>query len=96
MGQQRRLFNGGAGSSLLMLSGLPVMGQAAFLDGQFFELSLSLDDGVVSLRRQARIARDASSTGWPGTAGRRFGLGVRLRGKVPFGEGNFMTEKFHP
>ena len=30
-----------------MLSGLPVMGQAAFLDGQFFDLSPFLDDGVV-------------------------------------------------
>ena len=29
-----------------MLSGLPVMGQAAFLDGQFFDLSPFLDDGV--------------------------------------------------
>ena len=31
-----------------MLSGLPVMGQAAFLDGRFFDLSPFLDDGVVS------------------------------------------------
>ena len=30
-----------------MLSGLPVMGQAAFLDGQFFDLSPFLDEGVV-------------------------------------------------
>ncbi len=30
-----------------MLSGLAVMGQAAFLDGQFFDLPPSLDDGVV-------------------------------------------------
>ena len=30
-----------------MLSGFPVMGQAAFLDGQFFDLSPSLYDGVV-------------------------------------------------
>ena len=30
-----------------MLSGLPLVGQAAFLDGQFFDLSPFLDDGVV-------------------------------------------------
>ena len=40
-------LNGGSGSSWLMLSRLVVMGQAAFFDGQVFDLSPSLDDGVV-------------------------------------------------
>jgi len=31
-----------------MLCGLPLVIQAAFLDGQFFDLPPSLDDGVVT------------------------------------------------
>ena len=33
---------------------------------------------VISVRRQARIAPDASSTGRPGTAGRKFGSGRKF------------------
>ena len=48
MGQQRRFLSGGSGSPWLMLCRLLLMGQAAFADGQFFDLSPSLDDGVVA------------------------------------------------
>ena len=47
LGHLGLFLNGGSGSSWLMLSRLVVMGQAAFFDGQVFDLSPSLDDGVV-------------------------------------------------
>ena len=47
LGHLGLFLNGGSGSSWLMLSCLVVMGQAAFFDGQVFDLSSSLDDGVV-------------------------------------------------
>ena len=47
LGHLGLFLNGGSGSSWLMLSRLVVMSQAAFLDGQVFDLSPSLDDGVV-------------------------------------------------
>ena len=48
MGQLGRLSKGGSGSSGLMLSGLALMGQAAFSDGQVFDVSPSVDDGPVA------------------------------------------------
>ena len=48
MGHPGRFSNGGSGSSWLMLSGLALMGQAAFSDGQVFDVPPSGDDGPVA------------------------------------------------
>jgi hypothetical protein len=47
MKRPKRFSKGGSGLSRLMLCRLLMMGQAALLDGQFFDLSPSLDNGVV-------------------------------------------------
>ena len=52
LGHLGLFLNGGSGSSWLMLSRLVVMGQAAFFDGQVFDLSPSLDDTSVPCRRE--------------------------------------------
>src|SRR4026207_588033 len=48
MGQLGWLSNGGSGSSGSMLSGLALVGQAAFSDGQGFDVPPSVDDGPVA------------------------------------------------
>ena len=67
-----------------MSSGLPVMGQAAFLDGQFFDLSPFLDEG----RGAGRSRRGADRDGHDCRDGRSLCIQVRpgvcrLLGLVP-------------